>query len=254
MIRNKKLLMLLGALTLPPAVLAGWYFGTGRRVDNGIKLVLSDAGYYQLTPPSRLFPPGTIGLVEKLRDGSYKLHLACNMNRADLAAMIETSPTVDKSFASRLTNAFNAQAEAVATAMTKASGDRVRSVDLKVNDMRIFTMSAENMGKVRDTYLKDQCEKAVIGNLLAGARVCQTAEVLQADVAYRMSYTEGLSTEQRAGLTKQLSAQADFGSDSSENDEVRGDDLYIGVKIDLTCFRLDAGKQRLAAGRLKDGA
>jgi hypothetical protein len=254
MIRNRKLLMLLGVLALPPAALAGWYFGTERRAHNGIKLVLSDAGYYQLTPPSRLFPPGTIGMVEKLRDGSYKLHLACNMNRAELAAMIETSPTVDKRFTSRLTSAFNAQAEAVAKAMTKASGDRVRSVNLKVNDMRIFTMSAENMGRVRATYLKDYCEEAVIGNLLAGARVCQTAEVLQADVAYRMSYTEGLSAAQRAGLAKTLAAQADFSVDSSEDDEIRGDDLYIGVKIDLTCFRLDAGRQRLVAGGLKDGA
>jgi hypothetical protein len=248
MTRKQGMSALAAALFLPSIGLGIWYAVSRPPADDsGIRLVLQDAGYYQLTPPSRLFPPGTYVTLATLPDGSLSPRLTCTMNREALEALGEKSVTFNRSLISSMSNAFDAVARALTAMMSKTTGDRVRKIAMSLNDMHIFTMSRENLIKVRNQYLKGSCEQAIGEELQAGAEVCQTEEVLQADVAYRMSFREGISGEEKASLAKQFVEEAKLVVDKRVNDEMLGEDLYFGIKISRRCILPNNEKQRLAA-------
>jgi hypothetical protein len=202
--------------------------------------VLAQMGYRELAPPSRLFPPGTISTVETLSNGSRRLHLACTIKEAELAPFWVTSSTIDRSTKWQIENALKASAQGLNAAVSSASGNKVSKVDIALENMLVVTMSHENMIRVRRDYLKDECEQAVVWNLQAGAAVCQVAEVLQADVAYRMSGVEGIDFRQKVDLKRQIMTQIEIEPSlmTAGGDEIRGKELFFGVRVNLYCFRL----------------
>jgi hypothetical protein len=109
--------------------------------------------------------------------------------------------------------------------------------------MSIVTMPYESLIDIRNRYVTGNCEAAVEWNLRAGARVCQTEEVLQADVVYKFGFEDGLGTSARIALAEQFAASLGIDRQTTSNNEVRGDALFLGVKVRLTnCFRLaDSG-------------
>jgi hypothetical protein len=233
------------ALMLPLAGLGIW--NVSQPGDhNGLGELVEESGYRELTPPSQLFGPGTIGTVEKLSDGSLQLHLACSMDNEELAALWQQSSTINRQFASKLENTYKASAEALRKAIANTAGTRVKRVSASLQDMHVITMTHENLLKIRSKYLAGSCEEAIIWNLRAGASVCQTEEVLRADIAYKVVFEDGLSATEKAELTKEIGASVDISHDNTGTDEVRGDDLYFGVKLNVTCFRLDDSGGRVA--------
>jgi hypothetical protein len=234
---NRKLAAAAAALLLPPAALGGWYF-VSRSIDSNPSpwQFMRDLGYSELAPPSRLFPPGILATVEKLPNGSVQLYAACRMDLNALAPLSRVSSTVDAHFTSKANSAFAAMAKTLTVAAARATGNRVKQVDISLEDMQIVTMSSEDLIKIRGDYLKGTCQEAVIWNLRAGASVCQTAEVLRADLAYRMSFTDALNTSQQAELTEKVNTELRLGFDKSSVNEVRGDNLYFGVRVSLNCI------------------
>lgn len=94
------------ALLLPVTLLAGWYWMVTRSHADQLTRIVGEYGYTAVTPPSRLFGPGTITTVEKLPDGTLQLHLACKMDDNALAAMWQKSPTVDRSLVTAIKQTF----------------------------------------------------------------------------------------------------------------------------------------------------
>jgi hypothetical protein len=234
-----RVLVFAAALLLPPFGLAGWY-AAATFLDGGDRLarILRDAGYTELTPPSRFFGPGKITTVETLRNGSVRLHLACEMNDDALAARWKESVTLDRRLVANISQAFDAMAEASA-AKARATGKRVKGIDVSLQDMRILTIPHEGLLNVRGQYLKGNCEEAIIWNLRAGASVCQTEEVLQADIVYRIELEDRLGASEKLELARQAAGSAGIEMRLSQANEVRGEDLYLGVKVGLKhCFRL----------------
>jgi len=228
------------ALLLPLAGLGVWKIMQPTQANqNGLGEIVEGTGYQELTPPSRLFGPGTIGTVEKLTDGSLQLHMACTMDQQELAALWLQSETINRRFASKLENSYNASAEALRNAVAKAAGNHVKRVSAAFEDMHVITMSHENLLKIRSKYLTGGCEEAIIWNLRAGADVCQTEEVLQADINYHVDFEEGLTANEKVELTKQIAGSVDVQVDETNTDDVRGEDLYFGVKVNVSCFRLN---------------
>jgi len=233
------------ALMLPLAGLGIW--NASQPGDhNGLGELVEESGYRELTPPSQLFGPGTIGTVERLPDGSLQLHLACSMDNEELASLWEQSSTINRQFTSRLENTYKASADALQKAIANAAGSRVKRVSASLQDMHVITMTHENLLKIRTKYLAGSCEEAIIWNLRAGANVCQTEEVLRADIAYKVIFEDGLSATEKAELTKEIGASVDIGHENTGTDEVRGEDLYFGVKLNVTCFHLDDSRRRVA--------
>ena len=67
---------------------------------------------------------------------------------------------------------------------------------------------------------------------------CQTEEVLQADVVYKFGFEDGLGSTEKLELVEQVAGSVGIDHHSSNVNEVRGDDLYLGVKLKANCFKL----------------
>src|SRR4051794_37595626 len=98
------------AVFLLPLVGVGTWDGLTNLLyrDPGISGIMQKAGYLVLTPPSRLFGPGTISTVEKLSNGSIQLHLACRMDNDSLKPLWQVSDTVSENLTRDISHAFDA--------------------------------------------------------------------------------------------------------------------------------------------------
>lgn len=243
------------ALLLPPIALGIWYAVTTQldngRVANELGDLLLETGYYEAAPPSRLYGPGTINMVETLSNGALKLHRACNVQDDALQSLwVESLSGVTK-IASHDQNEFIATGQAKALAASETAGERITRITVSLQDVRVVTMSHEDLIKIQKQYLKGTCAEVVTFNLRNGAKVCQTDEVLQADLVYRMSYADGLESTQKADLARQIAAKTGLAVNSSQVNELRGEDLYYGVKLSLNCFYLAEGDQLATTSEAK---
>lgn len=229
----------LGAILLLPILgLAVWYWMVTRSDPDQLTRIVGEYGYSAVTPPSRLFGPGTITTVETLPDGTLQLHLACKMDDTALAAMWQKSPTINRSLVSAIKQTFEASAKALEILSSGANGKRIKGVDVSLRDINILTMPYQDLVEVRDQYLKGACEEVVIGNLRAGAAVCQPEEVLEADLVYKQAVQNGLSGKAKAEATG-AGGSLNAGEELTEADEVQGEHLFLGAKVNRSfCFRL----------------
>jgi len=62
-----------------------------------------------------------------------------------------------------------------------------------------------------------------------------------------VSYADGLEVSEKAEVARRISASLNVTEDSSQVDELRGEDLFYGVKLKLNCFNLKS------SGRPKPG-
>jgi hypothetical protein len=244
-----RIFALAAILLLPPLGMATWY-GMSRTSDKDdqITRILIDYGYVAVTPPSRLFGPGTITTVETLPNGTLQLHLACRMNDDALAAMWQKSTTLNRRLVTDVKQTFDSSANALEVT-SRTTGERIKDTDFSLQDISIVTMSDDNLIDVRSQYLKGNCEEAVIWNLRTGASVCQPEEVLEADIVYRKEFEDALGGAGTLDLAKQAAGSANITQHVSEANEVQGDHLFLGVKVRLThCFRLAENGQHLIVG------
>jgi hypothetical protein len=240
-----RLYVSVAALLFPLVGLGVWWTLTPRAVvDNGIQVVLDHDGYFELRPPSRLAGPGTINTVETLSDGSLKLHPTCIMDKDQLTSMWIVSDTLDHDLVRSASTAFNALSEALSNLAAETTGNQVKKVTISFRNMRIVSIADENIYKLRGDYLKGGCQEAVNGNLSAGAKVCQTEEVLEADLVYRINFADTVKVEEKAKLAEEITGSARLDVDSTSEDEMRGNDLYFGVKVGRKC--LDEHGQTIA--------
>jgi hypothetical protein len=234
----RKIMLASAALLLPPGGLLCWYAGYFSPTPPDPWKFITDAGYNKLAPPSRLFAPGTITTVEAMPDGKVRLHLACRMNNDALIPLATESETVAGRFGTRTSESFSAASDVFGAVAAKATGNRVKQVNVALSNMKVLTIAHDDLIRVRNDHLKGPCEEAVVWNLKHNAKVCQVEEVLKADVVYRMSFADALDTTQRAELAKEVKASLNIGADFTGVDEMRGENLYFGVRVNLRCFEL----------------
>jgi len=240
--RRTRAAVLAAALLLPLGALGVWY-GLKTQLDdvrdgNNLGELLMEEGYLEPAPPSRLYGPGTINMVETRPDGKLRLHRTCTVPEDALTPMWVVSEAGHRNFANHAQDEMVASAEARRFAGSEAAAQRVTRITVSLQDMRVVTMSHEDLIKVQREYITGSCEEVVVHNLKAGAKVCQTDEVLQADLVYRVSYADGLEITEKADIAKQISASLNLTEDSSQVDELRGENLFYGIKLRLNCFNL----------------
>jgi hypothetical protein len=247
--RSKVRYVMIGGLFLVPFLgLTAWFWLSSQsNTDDRLTRVVEDYGYSAVTPPSRLFGPGNIMTVETLSDGTLRLHPACKMNSGTLAEMWNRSPTTNRNLAAAIKQTFESSAQVVDALRSGATGDRFNGMTVSLQNLNIVTMSYEDLHDVRDQYLKGTCEAVVIGNLRAGAEVCQPEEVLEADIVYTRKHQDGLKGRGSVAVAIPADVSANLGHDEWEDDEVQGDDLFLGVKVRLNnCLKLAKNGRGLA--------
>jgi hypothetical protein len=231
---------------LPFLCWAAWY-GLSVPSDTNDRLtrVVEDYGYSAVTPPSRLYGPGTIMTVETLSDGTLRLHPACKIDGVTLVTRWSKSPTINRSLISAIKQTFESSAKTLSVIQSSATGNHTDDVDISLRNLNIVTISYEDLHDVRNQYLKGACEDVVIGNLRAGAEVCQPEEVLEADLVYKRKGS--LGGKGKVELVGQTAGSVNIDRDQWEGDEVEGDDLFLGVKVRLkNCFKLAKNGRGLA--------
>lgn len=231
-------------LLLPVAALLAWDFMTSGPLDEPTQTIVA-FGYQVLVPPSTIHLPGTINTVEIRSDGAVQLHPTCRMDRDVLAATMQQSITTVQERTARLENGFDVTAALRKVVGSTAVGEKVRSVRLSLRDMRILFMSDETLRRIRKQYIKDECQEAIMHNLSAGARVCQTEEVLQADAVYRIDYWDKLATDQRIHTAQAFAAKLGLSESTSEVEEIRGNDLFYGIKLKRYCIVPDGAEPQV---------
>jgi hypothetical protein len=239
----------LGAiLLLPLAAWATWHRLTRPpEQDDQFPRILQHYGYFAVTPPSRFFGPGAITTVETLRNGALQLHLACTIDNEALAAKWHKSATLNLSFAAAVRQTFKSSAGALGVAESGTIGESTSGIGVSLQDISIVTMPYDNLIAVRGEYLKGPCEQAILWNLRKGARVCQSEEVLQADIVYEDRSKDGFGGAGKFELAKDAAASAEVGQQTSMAKQAQGDDLFLGVKVQLNhCFELAKNGQDLA--------
>ena len=198
----KARMTMLGAFLLVPFLGLGiWYLATRTSdTDDQLRRIVEKYGYSAVTPPSRLFGPGTFTTVEKLSNGTLQLRPTCIMDDGTLAAKWSKSPTVDESLVSAIEQTFASSAKALDSIESNTTGKRVKGFDFALRNIYVVTLSDEGLRGVRRQYLKDACEEVGIGNLRAGAAVCQSEEVLEADLVYKTNVEDEIGAGVKGGI------------------------------------------------------
>ena len=112
--RRTRIAAIAAVLLAPPIGMVAWYGATKASAGNdGLNGVLGKLGYYEVTPPSRLYGPGTIITVEKLSTGALDLHLACKVNGDALSSLWQKSMTLDQRMVTNIEQQFELRSQRV---------------------------------------------------------------------------------------------------------------------------------------------
>ena len=157
-----------------------------------------------------------------------------------------TSATVDQSIKERLSRSFDVSSNLMGRLDSEALAEKVKSVNVTFKNMRILLMSHERLLKLQQTILSGSCEQAILYNIEAGAKVCQTEAVLQADMVYTIEYVDNLSSSHQAELTKEIASKVKIEGSRQRANEVTGKALYYGIKLMPRCIELQKAERPAA--------
>lgn len=208
--------------------------------------LVGQAGYLVMNPPSRFHGPGTLNTVEERGGNSLRLHPTCELDMSAGQMVPVASDTVDQSIRERLSRSFDASSDLMGRLDSEALAEKVRSVNVTFKNMRILLMSHEKLLRLQQTILSGSCEQAILYNIEAGAKVCQTQAVLQADMVYTIEYEDSLSSSHQAELTKEIASKVKLEGDRQRANEVVGKALYYGIKLMPRCIELQKAEKHAA--------
>jgi hypothetical protein len=226
-------------LLVPLLSFAAWYVPTMQQEQDDFPVILKQYGYSAMALPSRLFGPGTIMTVETLRSGALDLHLACRVDDAELEQRWQSSPAMEMSFKTGVKQTFRSSALAHKLIDYGLFGERASATDLSLQDIKIVTLPYSDLIALRSKYLREACEQAVVWNLKQGAKVCQSEEVLQADVVYKNAANDRIDIDVKLKPIESAGASGKIDNHGTLNKTGKGDDLFLGIKVRLNhCFTL----------------
>jgi len=186
---------------------------------------LKRGGYLEIRPAANFDGPGTIVTVDSETDEFVMLHPACNMNWKEVSDLWQVSPSLDTESARRLSGTFTLGAEFQAATGIElgAAGE----VDVRLENTKVLVISDESRSDLQVQYLKDGCLAAVKA-MVSRTKKCVTQPIsaLQADVSYRVKFSNTVTAEEKAATLDKLSAalSTDGRRESSDTTLSRGAD------------------------------
>lgn len=237
--------VVIAVMLVPLLSFAAWYMTVPREQDD-FPVILEHYGYSAMALPSRLFGPGSIVTVETLRSGALNLHLACRIDDADLEQKWHRSPAMEMSFTAGVKRSFKSSALAHNLIEYGLFGERANATDLSLQDINIVTLPYDDLIALRSKYLREACEKAVVWNLRHGAKVCQSEEVLQADVVYMNEAKDRIDSNVKLEPIEAVQTSTHINRDGASKWTGKGDDLFLRIKVRLNhCFALTENGREL---------
>ena len=238
--------LMVAAFVLPSVIVTAMFIPRFFQSTINPGELLKKAGYMVMNPPSRFHGPGTLNTVETGEEDSLYLHPTCELDMSALQMVPAQSNTVDQSIKEQLSQSFDVSSSLMGKLDSEALAETVKSVNVTFKNMRILLMSHEKLLNLQQELLGGSCEQAILYNIEAGAKVCQTEAVLQADMVYTIEYRDNLSSSQQAALTKKIASKVDLESEIQHSNQVTGEALYFGIKLMPRCIELEDAEQLAA--------
>lgn len=126
-----------------------------QQLHTALAQIARDANYEALLPANELHGPGVYTTFERTNSGELSLHQTCRMNLAQLATLWTRSDT------------------------PLVSNSAVANGPEWLHEVRVVTLSDEDLAQIQNQYVRGTCEQVILTNLENEARVCQVREVLQ---------------------------------------------------------------------------
>jgi len=194
-----------------------------------IDTMITRANFQPVHPPSRLYGPGALYVVE---GGAY--WKVCDADASLLTGKIEKSPTESQFREVLETGGFSLAGRVVQNLSAKLGAARTTSVEYRVTEVAISSISLANLYNIQDTLLRrEECDKAV-GHLLdAKKQVCFGAAALSATIRYH----EQDAARFESGADGRERSQGEIKSSGGE--ERSGEDLFYGIRLWPLCITPD---------------
>jgi len=218
-----------GAIT---AMLAGWAFGCGGSAVSKPPTVadtLAKYSFREMTPPSTLFPPGSLVAISSTATTSGPtMDLICSA-RDVLGAdpTLYSSESANSSAAFALSGSFGLGADIFDSIKADVRFNAVQDVKINLSNTRLVTLA---QGKLFEAKPANYCIAAV--QALQWKSLYIITSVLAADVDFALSFESGVSLDAQAVLTKELTARLSGGFSTGGGSQVSGKGLYWGERGD----------------------
>ncbi len=194
--------LLVGGVTIVAGI--GIYFVASawdrpQRVGETPSDILRRSGYLEIRPATDVGGPGTLITIDVKTNDYVMLHPTCNMDWQEVAGLWQTSPTSDTEIAHQLEGEFKLGAEA----LRSAGFDLSAMVQVSSKDKKCVT---------------------------------QPISAMQADVAYRVEFSDGVAASEKAKVLGGVSGTLTGSGAATGNDSVVGKNLFVGLKLNGWCI------------------
>ena len=216
-------------------VAAAW--DTPKRVGETPSDILRRSGYLEIRPAADVGGPGTLITIDVKTNDYVMLHPTCNMDWSEVAALWQTSPTSDTEIAHQLEGEFKLGVDALKSAGLNLSADAVRALHIRFQNTKVVWLSDETRMDLGSKYLRDNCLKAVV-QVASRDKKCVTQPIsaMQADVAYRIEFSDGVAASEKEKVLGGVSGALTGGGTATGKDSVVGKNLFVGLKLNGWCI------------------
>jgi hypothetical protein len=194
-----------------------------------IDTVITHANFQPVHPPSRLYGPGALYVVE---GGAY--WKVCDADAELLTGKIEKSPTESEFREVLEAGGFSLGGKLVEHISATLGAARTTTVEYRVTEVAISSISLANLYGIQDVLLRrEECDKAV-GHLLdAKKQVCFGAAALSATIRYH----EHDAAKFESSAAGREHSQGEIKTTGGE--ERSGQDLFYGIRLWPLCITSD---------------
>lgn len=190
--------------------------------------VLAGYHYTALEPPSTLTPPGAIVSVQNANP--LVLGLVCDCDSA-LAheAPISTSDSASSNVAQSLTGSFDLGVDLVNRVNLDVGGNFVQSITISLSNVKLIEIPDTSVVHYSSDRSAD-CKTAIQRDRAQGEQLTMIKSALQADAAYNITYTNGVTTAIKAQIGPQLAVSLNASIGSSGSGQLTGTALFWGLR------------------------
>jgi len=223
-------------------VISAW--GGGGRTGITPADILRSNGYLEIRPATNVGGPGTLITIDVKTNDYVMVHPTCNMDWQEVTQLWQTSPTSDTEVAHQLEGEFKLGAQALKEAGFDLSANAVEALSIKFQNTKVVWLSDETRMDLGSRYLKDSCLKAVLQVTDKDKKcVTQPISAMQADVAYRVKFSDGVAASEKAKVLGGISGTIAGSGGATGDDSVTGKALFVGLKLNGWCIVPNDGKQ-----------
>ncbi len=213
-------------------------------------LIQNEYKHLYISPPSRIYPPGTVVLVDDEKTGliGTSLIVICRKEQVlgsefELISSPTSSALRKRNTAFEVSAGFKAEVANLIELKLGGKFKNLNNITLSLQDAKILTLAdADLYARVSDNLTKD-CKTAIEARIMKGQRPTIVRSVIQATVAYNLDLelNTDVEAEVSAELMKEIvdiAVDAKYGQGEQSSISQKGDGIYWGALNDSKLFEI----------------